>query len=50
MLNKMFLVFLQLAKNTLPSAPQNQLRVVTQGWPHLGLFTFSIFFQLMSPR
>jgi len=45
----MLLVFPRHVKNTLHSAPQNQLRVVIQGWPHLGLFSFFIFFQLLSP-
>lgn len=43
MLNKMLLVFLWLAENTLRSALQNELRVDTQGWLHLDLFSFSIF-------
>lgn len=42
MLDKMLSQFL--AKNTLHSILQNQLGVVTQGWPHLDLFPFVTFF------
>lgn len=44
MLDKMLSQFLSFDKNTLHSVLQNQLRVVTQGWPHLGLFPFCTFF------